>query len=387
MADDKTIFQMRPSGGVRPGDRLNEMFEIEHLIGQGGMGEVYRGFNIQTHDPVAIKMILQELSDNPDVLALFRREAATLFKIYHEAIVRYLGFSVDPRLQRAYLVMEFVDGRSLAKRVAARPLDSQEARILVERIGSALDAAHRLGVVHRDISPDNIILPDDDVRKAKLIDFGIARSRRPDEATIIGSGFAGKYNYVSPEQAGLFGAEVTGKSDIYSFGLVLAEALSGRALDMAGSPADVIEKRKRVPDLQSAPQEFRPLLTKLLQPKPADRPETMAAVVALLAAVKPRPQKRGGSAVLWAAAALIVVSLGAVGFVFRDDLIGGISKISPASKPSPTISATPTVNKPPPLPPVESTATAVPTPTVEPTVAATRPRPRPRPRPRRRHQP
>jgi len=377
VADDKTIIQLRPAGGVPPGARLNEMYEIERLIGQGGMGEVYKGFNIQTHDPVAIKMILQELSDNPDVLALFRREATTLFKLYHEGIVRYLSFSKDSGLQRAYLAMEFVDGRSLAKRVAERPLNSQEARILVERIGSALDAAHRLGVVHRDISPDNIILPDDDVRKAKLIDFGIAKSHRPGEKTIIGDGFAGKYNYVSPEQAGLFGGEVTAKSDIYSFGLVLIEALRGRPLDMAGSPADVIEKRRRVPDLASAPPEFRLLLTKLLQPKPADRPDSIAASLALLGGT----QKSNGSAALWAAAALIAVSLGAVGFVFRDDLIGHGPKAPPSSPPTSTPISTPStppsVNKPPPLPPVEPTASAQPTsspqptPTAEPTATPT----------------
>ena len=112
---------------------------------------------------------------------MFRREASTLFNLHHEAIVRYFVFSVDPALQRAYLAMEFVDGPSLAKRVAERPLSVEEARILVNRIGAALDAAHRLGVIHRDISSDNLILPDGDVRKAKLIDFGIARSQRPGE--------------------------------------------------------------------------------------------------------------------------------------------------------------------------------------------------------------
>ncbi|MGO9769244.1 MAG: serine/threonine-protein kinase, partial [Roseiarcus sp.] len=278
VVEDRTVFQPAPSGSVRPGARLNGIYEIESLIAQGGMGEVYKGFNIQTHDPVAIKMIRPELSRNPDALALFRREASTLHNLQHEAIVRYFVFSVDPDLQRAYLAMEFVDGPSLTKRLASGPLPLAEVKILQKRIGGALDAAHRLGVVHRDISSDNVILPDGDVRRAKIIDFGIARSHRPGEGTIIGDGFAGKYAYVSPEQVGLSGGEVTFKSDIYSFGLVLAEALRGRPIDMSGSQADVIEKRRVVPDLSDIDASIRPLIQAMLQPSPENRPASMAAV-------------------------------------------------------------------------------------------------------------
>jgi len=223
--EDRTIFQPRGGDNVGPGVRLNGVYEIESLIAQGGMGEVFKGFNIQTGDPVAIKMIRAELSRNPEALALFRREASILHNLVHDAIVRYFVFSVDPDLQRAYLAMEFVDGPSLAKRLAAGAMSLAEVRVLQTRIAGALDAAHKLGVVHRDISSDNVILQGGDVTRAKVIDFGIARSQRSGEGTIIGGGFAGKYNYVSPEQLGLGGGDVTYKSDIYSFGLVLAEAM------------------------------------------------------------------------------------------------------------------------------------------------------------------
>ena len=338
---DETVFQPGPPG-VRPGVRLNGIYEIERLIAQGGMGEVYKGFNIQTGDPVAIKMIRAEMSGNPDLLALFRREASTLFNLHHEAIVRYFVFSVDPALQRAYLAMEFVDGPSLAKRVAERPLSVEEARILIRRIGPSLDAAHRLGVIHRDISSDNFILPDGDVRKAKLIDFGIARSQRPGEATIIGDGFAGKYNYVAPEQLGLYGGEVTAKSDIYSFGLVLAEALRGRPLDMSGTQAQIIDKRRKSPDLSDAPREFRPLLQSMLKPNPAERPASMAEVVAAMGpgGSSGSGRRRGGSAAAWVALAIILASLGAVGYVFRDDLKAFITQhwpaVAPPLAPAPT---------------------------------------------------
>ena len=227
--DGRTIFQPTSAGSVKPGTCLNGIYEIEKLIAQGGMGEVYRGFNIQTRDIVAIKMIRPELSNNPDVFDLFRREASILYTLQHEAIVRYFVFSVDPQLRRAYLAMEFVDGPSLADKLVSGPLSLAEVNVLRLRVSSALEAAHGRGVVHRDISSDNVIFPNGEVRSAKIIDFGIARSLREGEGTIIGSGFAGKYNYVSPEQLGLAGGEVTYKSDIYSFGLVLAEALRGRA--------------------------------------------------------------------------------------------------------------------------------------------------------------
>jgi serine/threonine protein kinase len=275
--EDRTVIRVGSPGSLRRGVRLNGMYEIETLLAQGGMGEVYKGFNIQTRDPVAIKMILPELARDADAFALFRREASTLHNLQHEAIVRYFVFSVDPDLQRAYLAMEFVDGPSLTHRLAQGPLSVQEATILRKRIAGALDAAHRFGVIHRDISSDNIILPGNDPSRAKIIDFGIARSQRPGEGTLIGGGFAGKYNYVAPEQLGLAGGEVTAKSDIYSFGLVLAEALRGRPIDMNGTQVEIIEKRRSVPDLSDIDRSIRPLLQGMLQPSPADRP-SMAAV-------------------------------------------------------------------------------------------------------------
>ena len=335
--EDRTIIQLGSPGSVRRGVRLNGVYEVGALIAQGGMGEVYKGFNIQTNDPVAIKMILPELASNPDAFALFRREASTLHNLQHEAIVRYFVFSVDPDLQRAYLAMEFVDGPSLTKRLAQGKLTLAEANILRKRIGGALEAAHRFGVIHRDISSDNVILPGNDPRRAKIIDFGIARSQRPGEGTLIGDNFAGKYNYVSPEQLGLAGGEVTAKSDIYSFGLVLAEALRGRPIDMNGTQVEIIEKRRSVPNLSDIDPSMRPLLHAMLQPLPADRPASMAAVAewgesgASGAASAPRRgaekrsadrQSEGGSAVGRIAAVLgvviVVASVGGTLYVFRD---------------------------------------------------------------------
>ena len=329
MEEDRTVFQRSAARSIRPGARLNNVYEIERLVAQGGMGEVYRGFNIQTGDPVAIKMIRPEFSNDPEIYELFRREASILHSFTHDAIVRYFVFSVDPQLQRAYLAMEFVEGPSLKKRLGLGPLPLADVKILQKRVASALEVAHQHGVVHRDISPDNVIMPDGDVRSAKIIDFGIARARRAGEQTILGGGFAGKLNYASPEQMGLAGGDVTPKSDIYGFGLVLAEALLGRPIDMAGSQADMIDKRRVVPDLSGIEPTIRPLIQAMLQPRPESRPASMAEVAAWEPATPkaaralrapPVASERSGRISALVGALIAVLSLGGVAYVFRDDL-------------------------------------------------------------------
>jgi serine/threonine-protein kinase len=263
--------------GLPAGTRLNGIYEIDQLIGMGGMGEVYKGHEIQTGTAVAIKMLLSEMAENEAALALFRREASALHYLMHDAIVRYFVFTIEPALQRPYLAMEYVDGRSLAEILEQGPLTLEALNRLTKRVASGLRAAHERGIIHRDVSPDNIIIPHNDVARAKIIDFGIARSTQIGDSTIIGSGFAGKHNYVSPEQIGLYGGEVSAQSDVYSLGLVLFYALTGQKLDMGGTQFQLVEKRRRVPDLGAIDARIRPLLERMLQPDPKDRP-TMSEV-------------------------------------------------------------------------------------------------------------
>ena len=150
---------------------------------------------------------------------------------------------------------------------------------LRDRLAAGLGEAHRRGAVHRDISPDNVILPGDQIEAAKLIDFGICKLTDPAQETIIGSSFAGKYRYASPEQLGLFGGEVDARSDIYSLGLILAAAAQGRPLDMGDSIEAALRGRQRVPDLSGAPADLRDWLGAMLQPEPSRRPATMEALV------------------------------------------------------------------------------------------------------------
>ncbi|TPO11136.1 serine/threonine-protein kinase [Mesorhizobium sp. B1-1-5] len=275
--DDKTRLSTNVTyTGV--GTQLSGIYELDERIASGGMGEVYRGHNIQTGDHVAIKIVLPEFARDQTILSLFRKEASILNHLSHDAVVRYHVFTIDPGIGRPYLAMEFVDGQSLFDIMRRGPMPGEDVRRLCHRLASGLAAVHKAGAVHRDLSPDNIILPGGQVERAKIIDFGIARSATVGGETLIGGKFAGKYNYVSPEQLGLYGGEVSEQSDIYSLGLVLAAALLGKPLDMSGSQYEVIEKRRTVPNLSDIDPDFRELIEAMLQPDPCDRPASMAEI-------------------------------------------------------------------------------------------------------------
>jgi Protein kinase domain len=278
-------------------------------------------------------MLLPEMADNDAALALFRKEASALHYLVHDAIVRYFVFTVEPILRRPYLAMEFVDGHPLSEILAAGPLELDRLQRLIRRVASGLGAAHDRGIIHRDVSPDNIIVPHGDFSRAKIIDFGIARLTQFGDTTIIGSAFAGKLNYASPEQVGLFGGEVTAKSDIYSLGLILLQALTGHKLDMGGSQFELVEKRRRVPDLSAVDVRFRPLLERMLQPDPNDRAASMAEIESWnfgASTALPARIERGAAAVLsevnrprpaWrrrnmAAAAILVLGSAIAGYLY-----------------------------------------------------------------------
>ncbi len=279
------------SSTIAPGQLLGHTYRIEALLARGGMGEVYRARHAELNTEHAIKIILPELAGNTRIVDLFRREASVLRTIRHDAIVAYDGVFRDEN-GRLYLVMEFVDGPSLSKLFKQGALRPAQVRELRDRLADGLAAAHEKGVTHRDLSPDNVILPGGELTKAKIIDFGISKMADPTAKTIVGDDFAGKYSYVSPEQVGLYGGKVDPRSDIYSLGLVLAAAATGKPLDMGASPISVVEARRAVPKLERVPAELRPELTAMLQPDPADRPQSLRDLLREPA----RPARRAESA-------------------------------------------------------------------------------------------
>ena len=259
---------------IPPGTLLVNTYRVERLLGGGGMGEVYLTRHAGLGSLHAVKVIRPAMAANRQVMDLFYREAKVLRGVRNDAVVSYEGFLRDAE-GRDYLVMEFVEGSSLAERLREGPLPPEEVLILRDRLAAGLAAAHRHGAIHRDISPDNVILPDAGVTAAKLIDFGLSKLTDPAEATIIGDSFAGKYRFASPEQFGMFGGVVDGRSDIYSLGLILAAAALGHPLDMTNSIDAALRARLTVPDLTQIPAPIRPWLSAMLEPDPARRPASL----------------------------------------------------------------------------------------------------------------
>ena len=271
---------------IEIGDVLNHTYEVRRFIARGGMGEVYEGVNVNAEDDrVAIKVMLPHLAADPLVQAMFSKEAKTLTRLRHPGLVQYRLLGREPVLGVTYIVTEFVDGVNLSDVLKTLEATPEDQIILLKRLAAALGAAHELDAVHRDISPDNVLLDGGQLKNAKIIDFGIAKDLDAGAKTIVGDGFAGKLGYVAPEQLGSYGRSVGGWSDVYSLALVMLAVAQKKDVDMGGSLADAFDKRKEVPDLSAAPEELRPILAKMLQPDPADRLRSMDAVLAEIAAI------------------------------------------------------------------------------------------------------
>lgn len=281
---------------VQVGAVLNHIYEVKRFLGRGGMGEVYEGCNINTDERVAIKVMLPSLAADPNVQAMFRKEARTLTKLSHPALVPYRVLAQEPTLGVLYIVTEFVDGAPLCDLLGEIRPTADELRGLLRRLAQGLGAAHALGVVHRDMSPDNVLLPDRRLSEARIIDFGIAKDLDPSKATIVGEGFAGKLGYVAPEQFGDYSREIGPWTDVYSLGLVILATALGRDVDMGATLVEAVDRRRAGPDLSPIPAELRPVLERMLAPDPANRFRSMDEVLAALepaapiAAAAPQPE-------------------------------------------------------------------------------------------------
>ena len=268
-------------GSIQIGDVLNHMFEVKRFIARGGMGEVFEGVNVASDERVAIKVMLPSLAADPNVQAMFRKEAKTLTKLAHPALVQYRVMATEPQLGVLYIVTEYIDSKNLedALPIKATP---KELLALTRRLADGLRVAHALGAIHRDISPDNVLLENGELLKARIIDFGIAKDTDPGSKTIIGDGFAGKFNFVAPEQLGDFDRTIGPWTDIYSLALVILAVANGKPVNMSGSHVDAIDKRRQGVDVSGAPAELQPLLTAMLKPNPLERLRSMDEVIAMI---------------------------------------------------------------------------------------------------------
>ena len=273
----------KAAGRVEVGAVLNGIYRVERFIARGGMGEVFEGVNINDEDDrVAIKVMLPSLASDPKVQEMFRKEARTLTRLSHPAVVQYRVLAQEPQLGVFYIVTEYIDGLSLADQIKQLRPDESQLRSLIRRLAEGLRAAHELGAVHRDMAPDNVLLPEGRIDRAKIIDFGIAKDLDPSKSTIVGDGFAGKLGYVAPEQFGDFGREVGPWTDVYSLGLVILSVASGQHVDMGATLVEAVDRRRAGPDVTLAPLALQGLLSQMLVPDPARRLRSMDAVLKFL---------------------------------------------------------------------------------------------------------
>jgi len=299
-----------PAESIRPGTVLFGVLEVVEEIGRGGMGRVYRAWHRRLEEPRAIKLIHPDLAGRQEVLDLFVSEARALLNVHHDAVVRCHDLLTGSD-GCVYLVMEFVEGPTLYDRIQEHgPLSEPEVWALGARIAEGLAAAHARGVVHRDLSPDNVLLPGGQPEKAKLIDFGVAKQLAV--ASVV-EGFKGKFAFASPEQLGLFHGAIDGRSDLYSLGLVLAYCATGDAIPMGRTMAEAVELRRHLPALpRDFPSSLRDSIEALLQPDPRSRPTSAVELFAEPGSPGSRPRTRrrpwllGGLGVALAAAGVAV---------------------------------------------------------------------------------
>ena len=214
--DDKTRTHIPLTSGT-----MVSHYRIVEKIGAGGMGEVYLAEDTELNRKVALKFLPPDLCRDADCRARFKREAQAAAKLSHPNIVTI--YEVAEFHDRPYIVMEYLPGKSLKEIIRSGDMPLGKAIDLAVQIGEGLDAAHRAGVVHRDVKPANIVIGDDG--RARILDFGLATIRGTERLTQTGS-TVGTLGYMSPEQTR--GEEVDQRSDIFSFGVILYEMITGR---------------------------------------------------------------------------------------------------------------------------------------------------------------
>lgn len=213
--------------GALLGQAIDERYRLDAVIGNGGMGTVYRATRLKIGDLVAVKVLHPERLADPQAIARFRREAQAAAVLKHPNAVTVYDFGVTPQ-GLCYLVMELVNGMSLRQLLGTHgPLAAKAAADMMTQVCAALDEAHRQGIIHRDLKPDNIIVQQGPAgMQVKVLDFGIAKMEDAGNRSLTVTGSVmGTPHYMSPEQC--LGEELDLRSDVYSLGIVLYEMLTG----------------------------------------------------------------------------------------------------------------------------------------------------------------
>ena len=279
-------------GRLFPNETVMENYSVNDLIGVGGMGAVYRGEQKTTRQQVAIKVLWRDLAKDPTEVKRFTREARAASLLAHPNSVRVFDFGVDAKSGAFCMIMEYLVGQKLSDALRRSPvLDPVRTVHICSQVAKALEEAHRKGIVHRDVKPDNIFLQEIAGERdfAKILDFGLAKFVAGDyeRDQLTRSGYVvGSPEYMAPEQAS--GGEVTPAADIYSLGIVLFECLTGRLPFDATTTAEVLRKHilQGAPRLIQSDNEFtrdiplalEDVVLRCLDKDPANRPATADAL-------------------------------------------------------------------------------------------------------------
>ncbi len=257
--------------GLQPGVLFGGRYEIMGVLGQGGMGAVYKARDRELDRLIALKVIRPELATDPAILARFKQELILSRNITHKNVVRIFDLGEADGIR--FISMEFVDGEDL-RTILRRDgkFSSKEASAVIEQVCRALDCAHSEGVIHRDLKPQNIMR--DKNGRIVVMDFGLARSLGDSGMTQTGA-LVGTLEYMSPEQA--MGTTLDQRSDIFSVGLIFFELLTGKAPYHADTAIASLMKRTReeaqsVSDVEaSVPKSLSAIVSRCLEREPANR--------------------------------------------------------------------------------------------------------------------
>jgi serine/threonine protein kinase len=258
-------------------------YKIVDQLGRGGMATVYKAYHKALDRHVAIKVIHKAFLEDSNFLSRFQREAKVVASLDHPNIIPVYDFSEHK--DQPYLVMKLVDGMTLKERMDKEPLSYDEILKIVDSVGAAIDYAHNKRILHRDIKPSNVIIASDG--KIYLTDFGLARIAQSGDSSLTGDRMIGTPHYMSPEQA-MSSTDLDGRTDIYSFGVMLYEMIVGRVPFTADTPFTVIHDHIYTP--VEPPREINPqipveveeILMKALAKKPADRYPTIGEMILAL---------------------------------------------------------------------------------------------------------
>ncbi len=262
-------------------------YEVRGEIGRGGMATVYHAYDPRFERDVAIKVLPHEFLHDPQFRARFEREAKMIALLEHPAIVPVYDFGEEDG--QPYIVMRFMSGGSLADRLKTGALPVDESVQLITRLAPSLDAAHAKGIIHRDLKPGNILF--DQYGNAFLSDFGIARLAHSTQvATLTGGAILGTPAYMSPEQI-QGDKEIDGRSDIYAFGVILYQILTGVTPYKSDTPAKIMMMHilEPVPNIlsanQSLPAGLEMVVRQAMAKEPNDRYATAGEMATAVEAV------------------------------------------------------------------------------------------------------